>query len=283
MSLVLWLPTMPEPGPLPDLASPGSDENLPRIVVLETYVRSVLVSEAFWREHFGLIAEGPLSATFDVRSAYEPEGAPIAWRLFPGAQPCGTRGPHGLLPSFRVDDFGQARGYLLARKVPIVFEEILPGLKLLVFLDPDGTPIQLAQPTDPTSWDIGERRLLRMRRRVDATPPGPLRLGALDEISLYTPNITASVAFYRDLIGLPVGLSFFGHIHLVMANAPLVLRGNNWRCKTPGALHATELVLAVPDGEALSKRLQAAGYPTMRQWDRLTVVDPAGWRLHFLL
>jgi catechol 2,3-dioxygenase-like lactoylglutathione lyase family enzyme len=273
---------MPEPAPQSDRINSENAERLPRVVALETYVRSVLVGEAFWREHFGLMAEGPLSATFPIRSAYEPEGEPIAWRLLPGAQPCGTRGPHGLLPSFRVDDFGQARGYLLARKVPIVFEEILPGLKLLVFLDPDGTPIQLAQPTDPTRWDIAERRLLRMRRRIDAVPPGPLRLGPLDEITIYTPDITASVAFYRDLIGLPVGLSFFGHIHLVMANAPLVLRGNNRHCKTPGAPHATELVLAVPDADALLKRLHTAGYATTERWDRFTVVDPAGWRLHLI-
>lgn len=257
-------------------------DTLPRVVALETYVRSVLASEAFWREHFGLEADGPLSATFTVRSAYEPEGEPIAWRLLPGAQPCGTRGPHGLLPSFRIDDFGRARGYLLARKVPIVFEEILPGLKLLVFLDPDGTPVQLAQPTDPSTWDIAERRLLRMRRRVDPAPPGPLQPGPLDEITIYTPDITASVRFYRDLIGLPVGLSFFGHVHLVMANAPLVLRGNNWRCKTPGAFHATEMVLAVPALDALRERLERAGYPTTRVWNRVTVVDPAGWRLHFI-
>lgn len=259
-----------------------ASDPLPRVVALETYVRSVLVSQAFWREHFRLEADGLLSATFTVRSAYEPEGKPIAWRLLPGAQPCSTRGPHGLLPSFRVEDFGQARGYLLAHKIPIVFEEILPGLKLLVFLDPDGTPVQLAQPTDPHIWDVAERRLLRMHRRVDATTPEPLRLGPLDEITMYTPNITDSVRFYRDLIGLPVGLSFFGHIHLVMANVPLVLRGNNRRCKTPAALHATEMVLAVPDLESLRERLHRAGYPTTRSWERVTVLDPAGWRLHLV-
>lgn len=262
-------------------------DSLPRLQAVQTYVRSLEATQSFWAQHFGLQPGEANGATYTIPAA----GGGVTWLLLPGGAPCGTRGPHGVLPSFQVADFGQARGYLLAHGIPIVFEEILPGKSLLIFLDPDANPIELAQATDPAAWDIAERRLLRTKGRRDLAPIAPLALGALDEVTLYTHDITNSVRFYRDLVGLPVGLSYFGHIHLVLDNAPLVLRVVNWRCKTPGALHATELTIGIPSpggaGEgglaALAARLDAAGYPPLAAAGaRLTVVDPSGWRVHFV-
>lgn len=251
---------------------------LPRLQAFQIYVRSLAASQDFWSRHFGLSPDG--SAGYSTRTV---TGGEVIWRLLPGGEPCGTRGPHGVLPSFQVADFGQARGYLLAHGIPIVFEEILPGMNLLIFLDPDANPIELAQPTDPAAWDIAQRRLLRTKGRRDLAPSGPLVLGPLDEVTLYTHDITNSVRFYRDLIGLPVGLSYFGHVHLVMENTPLVLRGVNWRCKTPGALHATELAIGVTSLPGLGDRLEAAGHPSLFVGDsHLTVLDPSGWRVHFV-
>ena len=245
-----------------------------RLRALETYVRSVASAQAFWAEHFNLAHDLFRPGIYQVDD--------VVWRLLPGAMPCGTRGPHGSLPAFAVDDFGQARGYLQAHDIPIVFEEILPGMSLLICLDPDATPIELAQATPAGEWDIADRRLLRMRQRQDEAPAGSLALGPLTELTLYTHDITASVRFYRDVLGLPVGLSFFGHVHLVLENVPLVLRGTNWRCKHPEDTHATEPVFGVDDLHALTVGLREAGYPPYGASDhRITVLDPAGWRLHF--
>ena len=245
-----------------------------RLRALETYVRSVASAQAFWAEHFNLAYDLSRPGIYQVDD--------VVWRLLPGAMPCGTRGPHGSLPAFAVDDFGQARGYLQAHDIPIVFEEILPGVSLLICLDPDATPIELAQATHAGEWDIADRLLLRMRRRQDEAPAGSLALGPLIELTLYTHDITASVRFYRDVLGLPVGLSFFGHVHLVMENVPLVLRGTNWRCKHPEDAHATEPVFGVDDLRALAAGLREAGYPPYEVSDhRISVLDPAGWRVHF--
>ena len=210
---------------------------------------------------------------------YQMDG--VAWRLLPGAEPCGTRGPHGALPAFRIADFGIARGYCLAHDVRIVFEEMLPGMSLLIFLDPDATPFELAQVTDPKAWKLGDRRELRTRRRQDVAPSSTLPLLGLEELTIYAYDVTASVRFYRDILGLPVGLSFFGHIHLVAANTQVVLRPTNWRCRAPAQPHATEPVFAIPDLEALIKRLrQEAIAHRLEAPGRILVEDPAGLRIH---
>lgn len=247
---------------------------LPRLKALETYVRDIAVSQAFWAEHFGLAPSSTDPHAF--------QHGDIIWRLLDGAEPCGTRGPHFALPAFEIVDFGQARGYLLAHDIPIVFEEMLPGLNLLIFLDPDATPIQLIQLTDPRVWDIADRRELRTRRRRDDLASEMVGLGPLGELTIYSHDISASGRFYRQLIGLPPGLSFFGHIHLLAENLPVVLRHTNWRCKHPGRHHATSPIFAVPDLSLLAQTLAAAGYsPDFTSPDRLTVIDPAGLRLHF--
>ena len=245
---------------------------MPRLAALETYVRSVERTRDFWAAHFGLRP--------DAEGVYRL--GDVIWRLRPAADPCGTKGPHAALPAFEIEDFGAARGYLQARGIPIVFEEMLPGLNLLIFLDPDGSPFELVQITDPRSWDIGQRRELRTRRRKDRAAKGPLRLGRLAELTMYVTDITAGVRFYRDVVGLPVGVSFFGHVHLVLDNVPLVLRPTNIHCRSPHQPHGTEPVFAVDDLDALAERLSAAGTPLLhRDRVRITVRDPAGTRVHF--
>jgi catechol 2,3-dioxygenase-like lactoylglutathione lyase family enzyme len=241
----------------------------------ETYVRDVAATGAFLRKHFGLKELSGRPGTYLLGD--------IEWRLLPGGEPCGTHGPHGMLPAFFVEDFGAARGYLNAQHIPIVFEEMLPGLNLLIFLDPDGNPIELMQETDTREWDIRHRKALRTKRRQDESPRTPLKLGGFGEMTIYTHDITSSARFYRDVVGLPAGLSFFGHIHLVAENVPIVLRGTNWKCKAPHLSHATEIVLSVFDLQSFRKRLSAAGHsPAIVSPSHLTVTDPIGLRLHFV-
>ncbi len=245
-----------------------------RLAALETYVRSLTSAQAFWAEHFCLESDVHRPGVYEVGG--------VDWRFLSGAAPCGTRGPHGALPVFAVSDFGQARAYLLAHAIPIVFEEILPGMSLLICLDPDETPVELAHETAVGDWDIADRRLLRTRQRHDVPAGGPPTLGPLAELTLYTHDITASVRFYRDVLGLPVGLSYFGHVHLVLENLPLVLRGTNWRCKQPAQRHATEPVFGADDLQPVALALQRAGFAPLEAAEhRLSVVDPAGWRIHF--
>ncbi|MCO6450121.1 MAG: VOC family protein [Caldilineales bacterium] len=244
-----------------------------RLRALRTYVRSQLASVQFWYTHFGLWPDE------DGNPIYQFDE--VTWRLLSGAEPCGTRGPHGVLPAFGIDDFGSARGYLRAQGIANVFEEMLPGMNLLIFLDPDSTPIELVQWTDPRAWDIAERRELRTRRRQDAAPGQSLSLGSLQELTIYSHDITASVRFYRDVVGIPVGLSFYGHVHLALENLPLVLRSTNWRCKSPHSPHATEPIFEIDDLAALAHRLQSAGHMPHETEDGLSVLDPCGIRLHF--
>lgn len=247
---------------------------LPRLVALETWVRDEEEAEAFWLQHFALnpYARSPLSYEFGS----------VIWRMRPGAKPCGTKGPHGVMPTFGITDFGRARGTLLARGVPVVFAEMLPGANLLVFLDPSANPIELLQETDPTSWDIAHRRALWTRQREDAPQAGPLTLLGLQELTIYTHDITASNRFYRDIVGLPTGLAYFGHVHLAADNVPVVLRHTNKRCQAPRQRHGTEPVFAVPAWEDMQSRLQTAAIPYEQSTpQRLTVLDPIGLHVHF--
>lgn len=253
----------------------GSQDHLPKLHAIVTYVSDVAATGVFLKNHFGLETPVDQPGTYLLGD--------ITWRLLPGAEPCGTHGPHGVLPAFFVEDFGAAHGYLNEWHVPIVFEEMLPGLNLLIFLDPDGNPIELMQESDAREWDIRNRKALRTKQRRDEAHAGPLALGGLGELTIYTHDVTASGWFYRNVVGLPVGLSFFGHIHLVADNLPVVLRSTNWKCKAPQLTHATEPVFLAPDLQLLSERLTAAGYPPIfSSLTRLTVTDPIGLRLHFV-
>ena len=248
--------------------------SLPRLIGLRTYVRDVQVARAFWQRHF--------RRQFKLQEGVGwSRIGDVVWELRPGGQFCGTRGPHGALPVFAIDDFGHARGYLLAHDIPIVFEEMIPGLNLLVFLDPDSNPFELAQETDPGAWDISQRKALRTKQRQDAPQEQPVPLQGVTELTIYTHDITASVHFYRDLVGLPVGLSYFAHVHLVAENVPVVLRTTRWVCKAPENLHGTEPIWQVDDIRALASRLQGAGYELRSEEAGVSVRDPAGVKLHF--
>lgn len=245
---------------------------LPRVVALSTYVDDEASAAAFWQRHFALraVAAAPLQYVI----------GDVIWRMVSGGQPCGTKGPHGVVPAWRMRDFAQARGTLLAQDVPIVFEEMLPGANLLVFLDAAGNAIELLQVEDAARWQRSDRRALRTRQRRDAPSQEPLELGPLQEVSIYTPDITASVRFYRDVLGLPTGLAFFGHVHLAAENAPLVLRSTNTHCQHPERPHGTEVTFGVPDWPALRKRLQRASTPLLHNSPQhLTLLDPTGLRV----
>ena len=251
---------------------PASD--LPRLIGLRTYVGDVRAARAFWQQHFRL--------AFAVRAGIGTvQLGDILWELRPGGRFCGTRGPHGALPVFAIDDFSRARGYLLAHDIPIVFEEMIPGLNLLIFLDPDSNPFELAQETDPDAWDIAQRKALRTKRRHDAPQEDPVSLQGLTELTIYTHDITASVHFYRDVVKLPVGLSYFGHVHLAAENLPVVLRTTRWQCKAPDQPHGSEPIFGVGDLNALIARLKAAGFEPRDEDAGVVVRDPAGVKVHF--
>jgi catechol 2,3-dioxygenase-like lactoylglutathione lyase family enzyme len=249
--------------------------NLPQLVGLKTHVGDLAVARDFWRRHFGLT---PAEQGESLR--YELNG--VVWEQLPGGKFCGTRGPHGALPVFGIDDFSHARGYLLAHDIPIVFEEMLPGLNLIIFLDPSSNPFELAQETEPDAWDISQRKALITKRRQDAPQTEPISLPGVTELTIYAHDITASVNFYRDVVGLPVGLSYFAHVHLVAENMPVVLRTTRWRCKAPEQPHGTEPVFAVDNIDALADRLQRAGVAVAARASGLTARDPAGVPVHFL-
>jgi len=191
--------------------------DLPRLVGLKTHVSDLAKSHDFWRWHFGLLPDGP-------KDALRYRLGDVVWEQLQDGQFCGTRGPHGVMPVFGIDDFGRARGYLMSHDIPVVFEEMLPGLNLLVFLDPDSNPFELAQETDPDEWRISQRKALRTKRRQDGPQAEPVALHGVTELTIYSHDITASVKFYRDVIGLPVGLAYFAHVHLAAENVPVVLR-----------------------------------------------------------
>ncbi len=248
--------------------------SLPRLIGLRTYVRDVDAARAFWRRHFRM--------DFATRDGIGwSHVGDVAWELWPGGRFCGTRGPHHALPVFAIDDFSRARGYLLAHDIPIVFEEMIPGLNLVVFLDPDSNPFELAQETAPDAWDIAQRKALRTKRRQDAPQDDPIALQGLAELTIYTHDITASVHFYRDLVGLPVGLSYFAHVHLAAENVPVVLRTTRWRCKSPHQLHGSEPIFGGMNLEALVERLLAEGVSPEPEEDGVVARDPAGVRVHF--
>ena len=248
---------------------------LPRLVGLRTYVSDLKVARDFWSQHFGLRSIGDGAAL-----RYQLDD--VIWEHLPGGKFCGTHGPHGALPVFAIDDFGHARGYLLARDIPIVFEEMVPGLNLIIFLDPDSNPFELAQETDPDAWDISQRKALRTKRRQDAPQEGPITLRGLFELTIYTHDISASVSFYRDVVGLPVGLSYFAHVHLAAENVAVVLRTTRWQCKARELPHGTEPIFAVADLAGLKQRLQRGGFETEKERSGLLVVrDPTGVPIHF--
>lgn len=131
--------------------------------------------------------------------------------------PCKARGPHGVVPALEVADIAVAKGWLQQLGRPIVFEEVVPGLARLTFLDPDGNPVDLVMPFETQEWERG-----RSISAVEASAPPHVR--GLFEVSVYVRDLRAAVAFYRDTLGLETGLTYFAHLHLLFENAALVLR-----------------------------------------------------------
>ncbi len=246
----------------------------PRLVGLKTYVADVGRTRDFWSQHFGLT---PMAQDVALRYLL----GDLLWEQWPGGRFCGARGPHGALPVFRIQEFSHARGYLLAHQIPIVFEELIPGLSLLIFLDPDNNPFELAQETDPGEWKIAARRALRTKQRIDPPQRRPVDLEGVAELTIYTHDITASVQFYKEIVGLPVGLAYFAHVHLAAENVAVVLRTTRWQCKAREQPHGSEPIFAVRDLDALRARLLQAGYDPSDEDGGMVVRDPVGIPLHF--
>lgn len=163
--------------------------------------------------------------------------------LCPGRVSCNTRGPHGLVPALEVDDIAAAKAHLRGLQRPIVFEEVVPGLARLTFLDPDGNALDLVQPLDVEAWERGARI-----PEKDAGS-GPPRVRGLFELSLYARDVPAMIHFYRDQLALETGLAYFAHIHLLFDNVPLVIRPTWHRCNVQ-TRHTPALLARPTDGHA---------------------------------
>ncbi len=85
-----------------------------------------------------------------------------------------------------------------------------------------------------------------------------LGLESLAEITVYGRDMKAALHFYRDLLGMPVGLNYFAHTHLDAGNMSLVLRTTWRRCDHEGP-YGCRLILQCDDLVGLRRRLAAAG------------------------
>ncbi len=193
---------------------------------LALHVDDLAQARAFWHEHMGLAAADDMLRL--------PDGLTLL--LCAGRAACTTRGPHGIVPALEVEDIAAARAYLRHLGRPVVFEEVVPGLARITFLDPAGNPIDLVQSLDVATWQRGARI-------PQASPRAPRVLGIF-ELSLYALDAPARVRFYRDTLGLATGLAYFAHVHLLFENVPLVVRPTWHRCTT--SLPHTPALLVAP-------------------------------------
>ncbi len=145
--------------------------------------------------------------------------------LCPGRVPCNARGPHGLVPALEVDDIAAAKARLQRLGRPIPFEEVVPGLARLTFLDPDYNPIDFVQPLDAARWERGAR----ISSRDEETD---FQVKGLFELSVYARDVATVRRFYQERLGLETGLAYFAHIHLLFENVPLVIRPTWHTCNT---------------------------------------------------
>ncbi|NPA91935.1 MAG: hypothetical protein GXO55_10925 [Chloroflexi bacterium] len=195
------------------------------------WARDVSRARAFYAQWKGWVeAEGGFRL---------PDG--ILWRVCSGRGNCSTRGPHGVVPALAVEDVAQAKAWLQAQGRPLVFEEVVPGLARLTFIDPEGNPVDVVQEVDVAGWQRGQR----IPAASDSSEP-PRVLG-LFELSLYTHDVPRAQRVYQEGLGLTLGLAYFAHIHLLFDNVPLVLRPTWHRCPTQEP-HTPALLLL---GEAL--------------------------------
>ena len=198
---------------------------------LYLFVGDVQQAAAFYRE--------VLAAQVQGDDLLWPDG--FRWHLCSPRPICRARGPHGVVPVLEVDDLVQAKAWIRSHARPIVFEEVVPGLARLIFLDPDGNPVELVQSLAVDEWQRGARL-----PEFEGTPIPP-RVVGMFEVSVYARDVPASVRFYRDVLGLETGLAYFAHIHLLFDNLPLVIRPTWRQCDQP-APHTPALSLT-PGGE----------------------------------
>lgn len=120
-------------------------------------------------------------------------------------------------------------------------------------------------------------------------------MGYVDRIGyviLYVEDLDASIAFYRDVVGLPYKFTDAGYAEFGTDGARFALyerRRAEWltgRSVTPGP--AAEVVFVVVDVDAEAARLAGLGVavlsgPTDRPWGHRTlhVADPDGFVVEF--
>ncbi len=106
-----------------------------------------------------------------------------------------------------------------------------------------------------------------------------LAVDSLAEVVVFVHDMAAGVRFYRDVLGMPLGLNYFGHAHLDGGNMPLVLRYTWHRCPQNGPFGG-QLVLRTDDYEGVTQRLTAANVNWQEKSLGLLVCrDPSGNRL----
>ncbi len=202
----------------------------PRVVGILLWVGDESRAAEFYREALGVVPEGSRLPLPDGTSLY----------MCPGRVACGVRGPHGLVPALEVDDIVAAKARVRRLGRPIPFEEVVPGLARLTFLDPDGNPLDLVQPLEVTRWERGARI-------PDEGAKPQFQVKGLYELSVYARDVGAVRRFYRDRLGLETGLAYFAHVHLLFENLPLVVRPT-WHACGMRERH-TPAILISPTGE----------------------------------
>ncbi len=196
------------------------------------WTNDVRQASAFYRRALGIRAEGSFLLM--------PDG--FRWQLCAPRPECRARGPHGIVPALEVEDIVQAKAWLRKLKRPIVFEEVVPGLARFIFLDPDGNPVELVQALDVGTWERGAH-IPDPASEPSAPPP----VVGMFEVSLYARDVPAAVRFYREVLGLETGLTYFAHIHLLFDNLPLVIRPT-WRQCDQSLPHTPALIVTPSSG-----------------------------------
>jgi len=216
-----------------------------RLAGLVMRVRSVDAAGAFYSTTLGLQGEGERLRLGDG----------LFLDLVEGRPPCSAREPHGAVPAFLVSNLSQAKGWLQHTGCPIVFEEVVPGLARLAFLDPDDNAIELVEERDPEQWVRGAAITASAGEASPAVVEGVL------EVSIFANDTAGVLSFYRDVLSLPVGAAYFAHVHLMTDNVPLVLRPTWCRCGQAQP-HTPGLVLEGVDLGTLAERCRQLRHRT---------------------
>ncbi|MEU4191347.1 VOC family protein [Kribbella sp. NPDC026611] len=114
----------------------------------------------------------------------------------------------------------------------------------------------------------------------------------ISHVILYVSDLTASVEFYRDVVGLSYKFMDAGYAEFAAGGVRFALyerRRAEWltgRAVAPGA--GGEVVVAVTSADDVAERLRAAGVPVLsgpanRPWGHRTVhvTDPDGFVVEF--